>query len=326
MSNHDDAVFVRNFSMVLVGLAVVGVMAFILAKIVNRGFEQTQDTSESVAARVAPMGQVNTGGEAITVETPQQAPGKSGGAAAPAADTATAAAESGDVGKATYDKVCFACHAQGIAGAPKQGDMAAWEARLEKGTETLYANAIGGFTGDAGMMPAKGGNPALSDAEVKAAVDYMLAAVGGGNGGGAAAAPAEEAPAAESADEPAPASEESAAEAAPAAEAAAAEGAAASEAAPAAEETATAAADGRGKEVYDAACFVCHTPGAAGAPKLGDSAAWSDRIAKGTDTLYHNAINGFMGNAGMMPPKGGRPDFSDDDIKAAVDYMVSASQ
>jgi len=311
MSNHDDAAFVRNFSMVLVGLAVVGVMAFVLAKIVNRSFQETQDADANAITRVAPMGQVNTGSEPVTVETPVEAPASAAPAAAPAAAVA-----SGDIGKATYDKVCFACHAQGIAGAPKQGDMAAWEARLEKGTEALYANAINGFTGSAGMMPAKGGNPALSEDEVKAAVDYMLAAVGGGNGG-AAAAGETAAPASEAEAEPAAASEAAPAE----------DTQAGAETAAAGAEAAVATADsGRGKEVYDAACFVCHTPGAAGAPKLGDAAAWSERVEKGAEKLYHNAINGYMGNNGMMPPKGGRPDFSDDDVKAAVDYMVSAAQ
>lgn len=306
MSNQDDAVFVRNFSMVLVGLVVVGIMAFILAKIVNRSFQDTLDSSPSAAARVAPMGQLNTGDAPLEMQA-AAAPAAPAHGEAPAAAAAPAAAEaSGDVGKATYDKVCFACHAQGIAGAPKYGDMAAWEARLEKGADALHHNAIAGFTGSAGMMPPKGGNPALSDDEVKAAVDYMLAAVGGG----AAAA-----------------TEPAASEGAPATEAAPAatdEAPAAAAAEPAAE---TASADNaRGKEVYDAACFVCHTPGAAGAPKFGDATAWAPRIEKGKDTLYHSAINGFMGNAGMMPPKGGRPDFSDDDVKAAVDYMVANGQ
>ncbi|MGE0485162.1 MAG: cytochrome c5 family protein [Gammaproteobacteria bacterium] len=301
MSNQDDAVFVRNFSMVLVGLVVVGIMAFILAKIVNRTVQESTDYSPTAAARVAPMGQLNTGDAPVALET-------AAAAAAPAHGDAPAAAPaeaSGDIGQATYDKVCFACHAQGIAGAPKYGDMAAWETRLEKGNEALYHNAVAGFTGPAGMMPPKGGNPALSDDEVKAAVDHMLAAVGGGGGS------------------PAPAASE---EAAPAADAAASEEAPAATAEPATEATTASADSGRGKEVYDAACFVCHTPGAAGAPKFGDAAAWVSRIEKGKDTLYHSAINGFMGSAGMMPPKGGRPDFSDDDVKAAVDYMVANGQ
>ncbi len=78
----------------------------------------------------------------------------------------------------------------------------------------------------------------------------------------------------------------------------------------------------RGKEVYDMACFACHAQGIAGAPKIGDKALWEARIAKGMDTLFNNAINGFQGSAGVMPPKGGRMDLSDEDVKAAVTYMV----
>ncbi|MEN9727041.1 MAG: hypothetical protein RL434_1407 [Pseudomonadota bacterium] len=81
-----------------------------------------------------------------------------------------------------------------------------------------------------------------------------------------------------------------------------------------------------GKEVYDSVCFACHTPGAAGAPKFGDAAAWAPRVAQGVDTLYKHSIEGYMGNAGMMPPKGGRPDLADEAVKAAVDYMVENSK
>jgi cytochrome c5 len=73
-------------------------------------------------------------------------------------------------GKAIYDKACVVCHAAGVAGAPKFGDKAAWKDRIAKGKETLYSHSIKGFN----AMPPKGGNVSLSDAEVKAAVDYML--------------------------------------------------------------------------------------------------------------------------------------------------------
>lgn len=81
-----------------------------------------------------------------------------------------------------------------------------------------------------------------------------------------------------------------------------------------------------GEAVYNSACVTCHGGGIAGAPKFGDAAAWADRIAKGKDTLYKHAIEGFQGDAGMMPPKGGRGDLSDEEVKAAVDYMVENSQ
>jgi cytochrome c5 len=80
-----------------------------------------------------------------------------------------------------------------------------------------------------------------------------------------------------------------------------------------------------GQQVYEAACSACHAAGVAGAPKLGDAAAWSSRIAQGADTLNQHAVQGFQGNAGYMPPKGGRADLSDDSIHAAVTYMVENS-
>lgn len=85
---------------------------------------------------------------------------------------------------------------------------------------------------------------------------------------------------------------------------------------------ATAAAlPANGEEVYKAVCTVCHGAGIAGAPKTGDKAAWAPRIAQGTDILYKHSIEGFQGQAGVMPAKGGRVDLSDDEIIAAVKFM-----
>ena len=80
-----------------------------------------------------------------------------------------------------------------------------------------------------------------------------------------------------------------------------------------------------GEQAY-ASCAACHTAGIAGAPTLGDAAMWADRIAKGIDELYANAINGYQGAAGFMPAKGGDASLSDDSVKAAVDYMVEAAK
>ena len=84
----------------------------------------------------------------------------------------------------------------------------------------------------------------------------------------------------------------------------------------------------KGKTVYDTACVVCHQTGVGGAPKVGaeHKDAWADRIAQGESTLSEHAIKGFQGKTGMMPPKGGRADLSDEDVKAAVSYMVEASK
>ncbi len=83
---------------------------------------------------------------------------------------------------------------------------------------------------------------------------------------------------------------------------------------------------GTGTQLFEQACSACHGQGIAGAPKAGDKAAWAARIAQGKATLYQHALNGFQGKAGMMPPKGGRTDVSDDLVKQAVDHMVQISQ
>jgi cytochrome c5 len=96
--------------------------------------------------------------------------------------------------------------------------------------------------------------------------------------------------------------------------------------APAEATPAVAAEDLPGETVYNQACVACHGAGIAGAPKFGDKAAWGPRIAQGADTLHKHAIEGFQGKAGLMPPKGGRTDLSDQSVINAVDYIVAASQ
>ncbi|MET0981061.1 MAG: c-type cytochrome, partial [Telluria sp.] len=95
-------------------------------------------------------------------------------APAPAAPAAAPAVASADAGKALYNSACIACHGAGIAGAPKLADKANWAPRIKQGTEVLYEHAIKGFQGKAGVMPPKGGASA-PDADVKAAVDFMVA-------------------------------------------------------------------------------------------------------------------------------------------------------
>jgi len=79
-----------------------------------------------------------------------------------------------------------------------------------------------------------------------------------------------------------------------------------------------------GEEVYNAACMACHTTGAGGAPVLGDVAAWADRIAKGPEALYDSGVNGVPGTG--MIAKGGCMNCSDEEVNAAVDFMVAGSQ
>jgi cytochrome c5 len=207
-------------------------------------------------------------------------------------------------GDAVYKAVCSACHDTGAAGAPKVGDNGAWAPRIGKGQAALVASALKGLN----AMPAKGGNPDLDDVEVERAVVFMA-----NKSGGNLKEPAAKAAAA----------------AAPAASAQGAQTAsAATPAASAPTQQAKAVADAGkadGKKIYEGACAACHGAGVAGAPKFGDKAAWAPRIKQGNDTLYSHALKGFQGKSGMMPAKGGSS-ASDDEVKAAVDYMVSAAK
>jgi len=81
-----------------------------------------------------------------------------------------------------------------------------------------------------------------------------------------------------------------------------------------------------GEQVYGAACVACHDTGAGGAPKTGVAADWADRIAQGADTMLQHAIAGFTGSKGMMPPRGTCMNCSDEEIRLAVEYIVSKSQ
>jgi cytochrome c5 len=125
-------------------------------------------SDEAIAKRLKPAGEVvvdpNQPKPAASV-TAAPAPGKA--AAAPAKSAA------GGKGKSVYDATCHVCHAAGVAGAPKTGDKGAWAARLKAGINALYQTSLKGK----GAMPPKGGNPALPDADVRAAVDYMVGLV-----------------------------------------------------------------------------------------------------------------------------------------------------
>ena len=85
---------------------------------------------------------------------------------------------------------------------------------------------------------------------------------------------------------------------------------------------ATGAIAADGKAVYDTTCTVCHAAGVAGAPKFGDKAAWAPRIATGKDSLVASVLKG----KGAMPAKAGNAALSEDDIKAAVDFLVAAAK
>jgi cytochrome c5 len=203
------------------------------------------------------------------------------------------------VGKQVYESTCGICHNMGIVGAPKFGDKALWAPRIEKGMDTLVTNAVKGFAGETGVMPPKGGKTQLSDDKVKNAVAYMLDAAGA---------------------DIQSTSEETAPESATAPEKPAEPAARAEPAAPAEPSFDLA----KGEQIYTKACFVCHLTGIAGAPKFGDKALWAPRIEKGMDTLVTNAVQGFTGETGVMPPKGGQTQLTDEEVKNAVAYMLDA--
>lgn len=153
-----DREFLKTFSGLLVGLVALTVIIFVVAQMVSGSGKvktKTAQADSDIAARIKPVGELVVAG------------------AAAVANGVIPVAQAAD-GKGTYDKACGVCHAAGVAGAPKTGDKAAWKDRIAQGDDTLYTHAIKGFQGKKGFMPAKGGNASLSDADVKASVDYMV--------------------------------------------------------------------------------------------------------------------------------------------------------
>ena len=202
-------------------------------------------------------------------------------------------------GEEVYKAQCVACHANGVAGSPKFGDTAAWAPRIKTGFDTLWQSALKGK----GAMGAQAGGE-FEDLEIGRAVVYMTASAGGTFA--EPAAPAAAAPVADAG---------AAAVAAPSVDVVAALAAANTKAAAPAAAPATA---GVIPALYTQACAACHISGVAGAPKLGDKAAWAARLPAGVDALTASVIKG----KGAMPPKGGSA-ASDAEIKTVVEYMVS---
>jgi cytochrome c5 len=205
-------------------------------------------------------------------------------------------------GEAVYTAACSACHAAGLAGAPRTGDAAAWAPRIKQGFDLLVKHAVEGFK----AMPPKGGNTNLDSIEVARAVAFM-----GNQSGGKFKEPAAPAgSAAPSATTPTTPTASMAAVTAPATSpgpVASAKGAAVS-------------AKPDGAKVYASGCNVCHAAGVAGAPKFGDKAAWGPRLGQGLDTLTASVIKG----KGAMPPRGAVANASDAELRAAVEHMVAA--
>ncbi len=77
-----------------------------------------------------------------------------------------------------------------------------------------------------------------------------------------------------------------------------------------------------GEKVYKSTCSICHRSGLGGAPRIGNKDNWEARLAQGREVLYDHAIHGYRGPKGSMPARGSNVRLSDDEVKAAVDYMV----
>ncbi|PBJ84056.1 hypothetical protein CMZ84_06265 [Lysobacteraceae bacterium NML93-0399] len=163
-----DLEFLKRFSMVLLFLAIVTLGLIIGAWFLHKSVpaEVPPGVAKRTEARIAPVGAVYAG-----------ATGAASQAAATAAAAAAAASQvayGGTLDGATiYQNLCAGCHTSGAGGAPTL-DHQHWDARLAQGTETLYRHSIDGFTGEAGVMPPRGGNPALSDEQMHAVVDWMV--------------------------------------------------------------------------------------------------------------------------------------------------------
>jgi cytochrome c5 len=176
-----DATFLKNFSLLVAGLAVFAVILIIVAWNANASFyggssnasnsgiaeERAAGRKAEADARIAPAAVVfhgDAGRQALI-------------AAAEAAKSAAAqqVAYGGTLdGAVIYDALCGACHKTGAGGAPAP-NAEAWAPRIAQGIDTLVKRAIEGFQGQAGLMPARGGNPALTDEQVRATVEYMVA-------------------------------------------------------------------------------------------------------------------------------------------------------
>jgi cytochrome c5 len=165
--NH-DLVFLKHFSQVIGFLVAITIGLILLGLYFNSRQEPEPNpvAERATVERIRPVGGVYAG--------------STGAAAQSAAKASAAAAAAGQVayegtldGSVIYGALCSACHGSGAGGAPKL-EKAAWTARIAQGMDVLNQHAIEGYQGSAGLMPAKGGNPSLSDEQVVATVQWMV--------------------------------------------------------------------------------------------------------------------------------------------------------
>ncbi len=186
-------------------------------------------------------------------------------ACAAAGAIAASAPSTARTGKDIVEANCAQCHAKGAKGAPRIGDKHAWASRASRGLTGLTDSAIKGVRD----MPAHGGNPGLSNADIEKAIIYMVNQSGGHW--------------VEPIDAAHPPGERS------------------------------------GPQVVKAVCSQCHETGKNGAPRIGDRAAWIPRLNQGLDSTVRSAINGHGG----MPPRGGKANLTDSEVRNAVIYMFN---
>jgi cytochrome c5 len=164
-----DSAFLKHFAMLIGFLVVVALVLMALASHIygDHPPPQNPDKQKLVEQRIAPVGGVYAG------DTGRAAMQAAAEAAAKAAASQVAYGGSTD-GKTIFGNLCQSCHLAGVAGAPKLGDKPTWAPRIAEGIEVLVKHATEGYTGKTGVMPPKGGNPALNDAQIKATVEWMV--------------------------------------------------------------------------------------------------------------------------------------------------------
>ena len=164
-----DTVFLKHFAQLIGALMLVAAVLIAIAAYVYSGANKPVATSQSeiIERRLAPVGGVHAG------ETGRAAIAAAEEAARQAAASQVAYGGTTD-GSVIYNNLCSACHGSGAGGAPKLTDKVHWGPRVAEGLETLVKHATEGYTGSSGIMPARGGNPALNDEQVKATVAWMI--------------------------------------------------------------------------------------------------------------------------------------------------------